>query len=130
MIYRYPDVAIDLHERIINWAHWVRDRTYRGHCRSIEYRYEPERIADNDERRAEQISTPTDIRDAILIERTLAAPAFPLRSREIIKWHYVKRARPEACCRVLGIRFRAYGEEIGKAVRMLGNRLTNLDIRD
>lgn len=122
---RFLEVDESIHARLLNWSEWIYERRPQGHCRSIEWRYIPERIADNDQRRAEQIEAFIDHRDALLVERTVSAPAFPLQERQLLKCHYVTRVRPEVCCRRHGIRFRDYGTAIARAAMILRNRLKN-----
>lgn len=120
---RYIEVDEQIHGRLMNWSEWIFERHPQGHCRSIEWRYMPERIADNDQRRAEQIERFIDHADALMLERTIAAPTFPIKERSILKCHYVTRERPEVCCRRHGLRFRDIGAYIGRAVLILRNRL-------
>lgn len=120
---RYQEVDEQIHARLMNWSEWIFERKPQGHCRSIEWRYVPERISDNDQRRAEQTEHFIDRADALLLERAIVALTFPVKERALLKCHYVVRMRPEACCRQCGIRFREYGTALGRATWILRNRL-------
>ena len=122
-LHRYIEVDAIIHDRLLNWAEWVIDRRRNGHCKSIEWRYLPERIADNEERRKELTRVPVDSQDAAIIERCISGITFPAKQRAVLKCYYINRAPKEICCRKLGIRFNAFGLELGRAASIVRNRL-------
>lgn len=119
-------VLIDeaLHGRLEDWAWWVRDRAASGYrCRSAEGRYRPERV--DDERR--QPRRLVDAKDALLMERTVSHPEFPIRARELIVGWYILRVSRAQICRRCGVPLAQWEERMGWAGRMLKNRLDILE---
>jgi hypothetical protein len=121
--HRYDEVAETIHERLLNWSEWIVVRRSYGHCRSIEWRYVPERIADNEERRQQLTRIIIDVADAATVEKSITGWTFPRKARAILRCHYVARLRREECCRANGIRFAKFGVELGRAAMILANRL-------
>lgn len=112
-----------MHERLVNWAAWVRDRKGRGHCGSIEYRYIPERLADAEIRRQEQTREVIDRIDALLIEKCVCATTFPQKHRKVLVEYYVYRSMHQVIARKVKIRYRDVEEEIKNACNIVRNRV-------
>jgi hypothetical protein len=121
--HRYDGVDETIHERLVNWSEWIIVRQSYGHCRSIEWRYVPERISDNEERRQELTRIIIDVDDAATVERAITGWTFPRKPRSILRCHYVARLRREQCCRANGIRLAQFSFELGRAAMILSNRL-------
>jgi hypothetical protein len=104
-MHRIDTIDSRLHDRLCNWARWVADQRQQGRCRSIEHRYVPERI-DNDERRKQISSIPMDIFDAARIESAISSRSYPSSYRQSLiayyvhampTWAIVRKARIRMC---------------------------------
>lgn len=92
----------ELESRLENWGKVMRDGFHKGHCRSIEYRYTPERIVGEswDTRQAPKPSL--DHRDAATIEEAWRKVHIR-RDQQVLKLAYVWRAPSGFICRRLSI---------------------------
>lgn len=120
---RFHDIGASTHHMLVDWAAYVRDTIKRGHCRSIEHRYRPERITDGVEEERRSPYRSINHEDARLVEGVVTAPTFPRDDHWILREHYVHRARSEAICRVMRINFRDYGERLDSAILIVGGRI-------
>lgn len=92
----------DLEKRLENWGDCQRDSWRKGHCRSIEHRYQPERIVGEswDSRQAPR--PVLDRRDADLVEQ--AWRKVPVRrDQQVLKLAYVWRSPQDFICRRLNV---------------------------
>ncbi len=106
--------------RLKNWSRYVTFGNSPGHCSSIEHKYIPESDLDNEEKR--KPTTLTDSRDAIIVEKILTNPNFPIKSRKLIVNEYALHRNFRYTCRELGIRFSAYSQKLYIAANMINNR--------
>ena len=108
------DVSIEIQERVENWAHWCIEKTPRRSCRSIEGRYNPVAVGDL----PVIVVNPLD---AVLIEKAMID--LDVRSKGLIKAHFVCRTPVNEVRRTFAIRYGQYESEIARALRMVENRL-------
>ena len=107
--------------RLDNWGRWNRDHPQRGHCRSIEHRYQASKGGEVASPGAPQVFHCTDVRDALAVHR--AWRDLPQVERVILSQHYIKAANPRTTARLTGVRWDCYGERLRTAVVMVKNRL-------
>ena len=119
---RIPEDLIDTYTRLENWARWSRDRIKRGHCRSIEYRYIPERVED-DEARVPRIEW--DSLDAVALHSVICE--IPEKSRWLLHLFILHRIEEYKIRRILGIKRTEVVEKYRDAIRMVRNRARRLD---
>ena len=106
-----------VHERLSNWARWVRVRPqgwqthpmWRNSRTSRQWEASP------------HISTPVDTIDAALIEK--AVYALPDKHRDAIRWWYVHAGNPVAMARRLGVSKQGLADLVDSGRTMLQNRL-------
>ena len=108
------DVGIEVLERIENWALWCIERMPRHSCRSIEGRYKPAAVGDL----PVIVVNPLD---AVLIEKAMVG--LDVRSKGLLKAHFVCRTPVNEVRREFAIRYGQYESEIARALRMVENRL-------
>lgn len=102
-----------------DWGWWATTRDSSGYrCRSIEGRYRPERVADN-----QQAPRVVNVQDCLAVERTICNPAFPAQARGLLKGWYVQRHSREKIAGRVGIPRSAFEFELDRAATMLKNRL-------
>ena len=111
-------VSVEIQERIENWALWCIDRMPRHSCRSIEGRYKPESTNDI----PVFVVNPLD---AVLIEKAMIG--LDVRSKGLLKAHFVCRAPVNEVRRTFAIRYGQYEHELARAIRMVENRLKTVD---
>lgn len=110
-----------LHVRLEDWAWWVRDRKAgRLRCRSVEGRYRPERVEDDERRAPRRV---VDAQDAALIERAISHPDMPRQAHDLLVGWYVLRVSQGQICRRLGVPKSMWDERMGWAARILRNRI-------
>ena len=107
-------VSVEIQERIENWAYWCVERTPRRSCRSIEGRYKPVAVGDL----PVIVVNPLD---AVLIEKAMVG--LDVRSKGLLKAHFVCRTPVNEARREFAIRYGQYESEIARALRMVENRL-------
>lgn len=113
--------AVDAELR--NWGRWVRDRTPKGHCRSIEHRFRHPRW------RQEQLDEapppairPVDPVAAMAVERIMRH--VPELHRSLLRLWYVEGASREWICRRLAISLRSDWDDVfARAQSMVDNLL-------
>ena len=111
-------VSVEIQERIENWALWCIDRMPRHSCRSIEGRYKPEAVNDI----PVVVVNPLD---AVLIEKAMIG--LDVRSKGLLKAHFVCRTPVNEVRRTFAIRYGQYEHELARAIRMVENRLKTVD---
>lgn len=114
---RIPEDLIETYARLENWARWSRDRIRRGHCRSIEYRYIPERVEDDDDRvpRIEWDSLDANALHSVVCQ-------IPEKSRWILHMHIIHQIEEYKIRQILGIHRTKFVGEYHDALRMVRNR--------
>lgn len=112
----------DLLDRLDNWGHCVRVHWRKGHCQSIEHRYQPERIVGEGWETRQTPKLILDHRDADLIEQAWRKVS-DRKAQQVLKLAYVWRAAPGFICRRLGIQTHKddtyYLLELGRAQRAI-----------
>lgn len=106
-----------VHSALVNWAEWSRDRVRRGHCRSIEYRWNPGDVMQDDRGPA----TCFDSLAAVEVHRHICQ--IPVRQRWILHLWYLHRASEGYIRRAIGIKRDGVPDELGRARTMLANRM-------
>lgn len=108
-----------------NWARWVKDRWFTpSMCKSLESHYRSPQVWHPPEARPPEVV----ISDALEVERVVS---WLLRSEngsfkgygELLKGHYVKRARPSTTCRIARIRMNEYDDCLSRAKMIVRNRM-------
>jgi hypothetical protein len=88
--------------RLINWGRWAAsERHRRGRCLSVEHRYLPPRLAE-DETAAQRTPMPLNVPDAELVESAVVALRCRPTRRFLVNY-YVKRWARQTVCREHGI---------------------------
>lgn len=107
--------------RIEEWARWVRVRSSldpRGHCRSIEWKFE----SPYPDRERGVVAVEHDLPAVLAVERVVCR--LPRLEHDLAKLHFVVRAAPKDIAIRLSIRRDGYGYELKRAVLMIRNSLT------
>lgn len=106
-----------LNDLLENWGRWCRSALHgRGHCRSIEHRYRPEQV------QSEGVcASPPDERSALEIERIVVR--LPVKQRDLLRYHFARRASVNSIRRKLGIHQGQYEFELSRAATMVKNNL-------
>ena len=92
-----PPEQEQMHERMGNWARWVRVRPHGWQTHPMWRQSRTPRSFDIDP----HISIALDTLDALLIERTVSK--LPEKYRDALRWQYVLRADPAGMARKLGV---------------------------
>lgn len=112
---RIPEDLREIHERLLNWAEWSRDRIRRGHCRSIEYRFQSGDVHQEDRGPKSE----WDSLDAEKLHSVVCA--MPEKYRWLLHLHILHRANEGYIRRVLAIHRSEIVSEIHLAMRMVRN---------
>ena len=112
-----PPEQEQMHERMGNWARWVRVRPHGWQTHAMWRNAKTPRQWDVEP----NISTATDLLDALLIERTVAK--LPEKHRDALRWHYVLRADPAGTARRLEVSRAGLMELVCDGRAMVGNRV-------
>ncbi len=92
-LYIVPDDLVEIHDRLVNWGRWSRDTEPSAHCASLEHRYQPEGVTDEDDetgRRKPRIVV--DMRDALVVFEEVGQ--LDLGARLLLHYWYVHKAQP------------------------------------
>lgn len=116
---RIPADLLEINERLENWAEWSRDRIRRGHCRSIEYRFNPGDVHQEDRGPKSE----WDSLDAEALHSVVCG--LPEKSRWLLHLHCLHRAPEGYIRRVMGIHRTELVGEIHRAMRMVRNAAHN-----
>ena len=106
-----------VHERLSNWARWVRVRPH-GWQTAPMFRMYQSRARQWE---APVIQNPVDTLDAVLIEK--AVSALPDKHRDAIRWWYVHAGNPVAMARRLGVSKQGLADLVDAGRTMLANRI-------
>ena len=106
-----------VHERLSNWARWVRVRP-QGWQTAPMFRMYQSRARQWE---APVIQNPVDTLDAVLVEKAVAA--LPEKHRAAVRWSYVHCGNPVAMARNLGVSKQGLADLVGDGRTMLQNRL-------
>ena len=106
-----------VHERLENWARWVRVRPH-GWQTAPMFRMYQSRARQWE---APVIQNPVDTLDAVLIEK--AVSALPDKHRDAIRWWYVHAGNPVAMARRLGVSKQGLADLVCVGRTMLQNKL-------
>lgn len=117
LIHRITPECEPVHLALLNWAEWSRDRIRRGHCRSIEHKYNAGNVFQDDRGPA----TMFDSLAALEVHRHVCG--VPARERWILHLWYIHSAPEGYVRRKIGIRRGEMHEELNRARRMLANRM-------
>lgn len=112
-----------------NWARWVRGRTARGHCASIEHRYHnklrpdmtPTGWGDWIPAVPPPVLPPIDALQALEVERTMRH--LPDGHRRALVLYYVARLPYKGCCRALHLGYDRWPKFLADAQCMVANLL-------
>jgi hypothetical protein len=89
-------------DRLQNWGRWASsDRRRRGRCLSVEHRYLPPRLAEN-ETALQRTPMPLNVPDAELVESAVVALRCRSTRRFLVNY-YVRRWSRQTVCREHGI---------------------------
>ena len=113
---RLTGVSIEIQERVENWAYWCVERIPRRSCRSIEGRWRNDSQTD----RPSFIVNPLD---AVIIEKVMVS-GINENDRLLLRAHYVYKTPVAEIRKYFGIRYGQYESEIGRALRMVENRIS------
>ena len=116
---RVPAPLLNVHERLMNWAAWSRDKKPQGHCRSIEYRYKSPDVW-----RHGEIGGRLDGLDALRVYE--AVIRLPSVSRWMLQLWYVQCAPAHYIRRKLKLGREEVVQELNRSRVLLKNRLQSL----
>ena len=108
-----------VHERLSNWARWVRVRPHGWQTAPMFRLYQSKA---RQWEASPHISTPIDTIDAALIEK--AVYALPDKHRDAIRWWYVHAGNPVAMARNLGVSKQGLADLVSVARTMLINTVS------
>ena len=106
-----------VHERLSNWARWVRVRP-QGWQTAPMFRMYQSRARQWE---APVIQNPVDTLDAVLMEK--AVSALPEKHRAAVRWSYVHCGNPLAMARTLAVSKQGLADLVDAGRTMLKNRL-------
>ena len=106
-----------VHERLSNWARWVRVRP-QGWQTAPMFRMYQSRARQWE---APVIQNPVDTLDAVLMEK--AVSALPEKHRAAIRWSYVHCGNPVAMARALAVSKQGLADLVDAGRTMLKNRI-------
>lgn len=106
-----------IHERLTNWAKWVRPRAQGWHTHPMWKGAITSRQWDV----APHIPVPLNTLDAVVLEKAVAA--LPEKHRAAIRWSYVHCGNPLAMARTLAVSKQGLADLVDAGRTMLGNRL-------
>ena len=114
---RVQDQHKAIHERLLNWAKWVRPRAqgwhthpmWRGAITSRQWDVSP------------HISMPLNTLDAVTLEK--AVGALPEKHRAAVRWSYVFAGNPVAMARNLGVSKQGLADLVDAGRARLKNKL-------
>jgi hypothetical protein len=110
---------MDINERIENWSRWAKVRPHYRVTQSLEGRYKSPQHWE-----PPSVSLPTDVNDALLVEKELVSLTFPHKARELIKYFHLTPFIPlHVACRKIKTKPHLIDDEYHKAKLMLENRL-------
>ena len=106
-----------VHERLSNWARWVRVRPQGWQTAPMFRLYQSKAR----QWEAPVIQTPVDTLDAVLVEKAVAA--LPEKHRAAVRWSYVHCGNPVGMARTLGVSKQGLADLVDAGRTMLQNRL-------
>lgn len=106
-----------VHERLSNWARWVRVRPHGWQTAPMFRMYQSK----SRQWHAPDIQEPIDTLDAVLLEK--AVSALPVKHRDAIRWSYVHCGNPVAMARELGVSKQGLADLVDSGRTMLQNRI-------
>lgn len=106
---------VETHERLINWARWLEERTPRGRTASLEGAYIPE---SGNVFEGLHFRIPVDIPDAEMVDAGVLSLEGP--QRLAIGLRYWAKVTDWAICRRVGLRPAEYGDFMSLSRRRLG----------
>ena len=106
-----------IHERLVNWARWLRPRLSGWHTHPMWRNSRTSRQWEV----SPDISAPVNALDALAIERTVAQ--MPVKHRDAIRWWYVHAGNPVAMARRLGVSKQGLADLVDAGRTMLQNRI-------
>lgn len=129
---RYPEDLHPVHERIVNWARWSRDRPSACRVFSAERRYRPELLREDEEADRRQAPYPIDVRDALRVYRAITRPQFPREFALTLAAEFIFRLPPDRFCAYLrrhGLRARQRDlrDQVVRSMYSLRNALDRIE---
>lgn len=106
-----------IHERLMNWARWVRVRP-NGWATHPMFRMYQSKARQWE---APVIQNPVDTLDAVQVEK--AVSALPVKHREAIRWSYVHCRDPLGMARTLAVTKQGLADLVNDGRTMLKNKL-------
>jgi len=116
--YNYvPERHQVIHERLENWARWLRPRLSGWHTHPMWRNSRTSRQWEV----SPDISAPVNALDALAIERTVAQ--MPVKHRDALRWYYVRQGSPVEMARQLGLSKQGLADLVDAGRTMLQNKL-------
>ena len=106
-----------VHERLSNWARWVRVRPQLWQTHPMWRLYQSK----SRQWEAPVIQNPVDTLDAVLMEK--AVSALPEKHRAAIRWSYVHAGNPVGMARSLAVSKQGLADLVDAGRTMLQNRI-------
>lgn len=114
---RVPDHQKAIHERLENWARWVRPRAHGWQTAPMFRMYQSKAR----QWEAPVIQNPVNTLDAMKLEKAVAA--LPEKHRDAIRWGYVDRSNPIGMAKKLAVSKQGLADLVDSGRTMLKNRL-------
>ena len=114
---RVPDHHRAIHERLENWATWVRPRAHGWQTAPMFRMYQSKAR----QWEAPVIQNTVNTLDAMKLEKAVAA--LPDKHRDAIRWSYVKRSNPIGMAQKLAVSKQGLADLVDAGRTMLKNRL-------
>ena len=115
--YQWDEPPTTIHQRLVNWGNWARDKVHYGHCMSIEHRYRSPQCWYPPEPRPPE----PNLFEALDVERVMRF--LPSKHREALVLRYVCRMTPEGVRRKLRVPLEDLWLLLDAASVMVTNRL-------
>ena len=106
-----------VHERLSNWARWVRVRPQGWQTAPMFRLYQSKAR----QWEAPVIQNPVDTLDAVVVEK--AVSALPEKHRAAVRWSYVHSGNPVAMARALAVSKQGLADLVDAGRSMLQNRI-------
>lgn len=115
-----PDGQGEMHERLVNWARWIRSGSRDWACHPM---WKPCIAKELEELRAKQEQAPLEpikIDEAVAVERAVAQ--LPDKHRKAIRWCYVFKHNPLAACKTIAVSKEELARLVNDGRQILMNR--------
>lgn len=115
-----PEGQEEIHERLMNWARWIRSGTGGWACHPMWKQCVAKEIEDLRAKRGVESVAPIRIDEAVATERAVAQ--LPDKHRKAVRWCYVFKHNPLAACKAIAVTKEELARLVDDGRQMLLNR--------